>query len=633
MAKKIKIKPEAIKKYKAWLKMAIAKRDRRFTPVANRAKSYYKGQFKPDWSDDEDSVFINMVFPNTEIIKPSIFFRNPRIFIKPTQDKFILEDGRTLDGAKAGKLIEDAVNYIAYSNGLQREVKKVRNDAIMLTYGVMFSGYEGETGVNEDGETYIRKDSIYSLRISPYKFLVDPEATDCLEFSDARWVAREIDLRFNEFKQDDWYENRDKAKSDATGYGEKLDKEGRKIPLIEFAGKDYKDTEDAKRITLYEIWIRPTPAEKKKLKKDENGGRIVVLSMSNDEPHKVLRWPYKIKNPFPFRGLAFFRDNDEFYPISDVAQYEQQLNELSKIRTAQLKHIKTFGDKKVFIDKSIFDSEEELTKLNEAESGPFIGVNIEGDIRNHVFVLQFGSAPSEMFIVDKKVQDDMDKISGINDMRRGIPISGIETATEAERISGFGGTRLVEMKSDVADFYQDIARMYVQFIKQYWTTETMVRRLGTLTPEWTDNFSSEDIQIEDDVEVDIGEMVPVNEVVRKKQALDYLEMIVKGATDPSIRAKLAEEGYELSLAEAIKEAIIAFGMKNENIIQRLTPEKYVRVLKELMAIQMKGAQPEETPAARGSSGRRGEGPRIPSSASELSRANRGTGRHLPIENV
>ena len=632
--KKIKLKLKTIRKYKAWLKMAIAKRDKKFVPVAKRTKSYYKNTYHPDWADeDDDAVTIQMVFSNIEVTKPSVFYRNPRIFVKPTQNVFMMKNGEQLDGPRAARLIEDAVNYVAYVNKLKRIVKKIRDDALILTYGVIFSGYEGETGINEYGEQYIKKESIYSIRISPFKFLVDPEATDCLEFSDARWVARESEIRFSDFKNDDWYENKEDAKPDSTGYGEKIKSaKGDVKYLIDYAGKDYKDSDDAKRITLYEMWIRPTAAQKRKLKEGRPGGKVVVLSMSSDKEHKVLKWPYKME-PYPFRGLAFFRDNDEFYPISDIAQYEQQLEELNKIRTAQLKHVKTFGDKKVLINKNIFDSEEEITKLNESGSGPFIGVDTE-DIRKDVYVLQFGSAPSEMFLVDRKVQEDADRISGISDIRRGIPPVGIETATEVKEVSGLGGLRLMEKKDDMADFYQDVARMYVQFIKQFWTTETMVRRLGTLTPEWTDNFSAEDIAIEDDVEVDIGEMVPVNEVIRKKQAMDFLELVARGVADQGIREKLAEEGYEIHLSSLFKETVASFGVKNEGIIQKLDPDKYVKVLLGLMKKNpeleaMLGAGMSRRKKSVGRTNRAG----IPSYASVLSGANRSTGIRSPIESV
>jgi hypothetical protein len=638
--KTLNLKPEAIKRYKAQLKMAIAKRDRKFTPVANKTKRYYKGQVRPEWDEDETGTTVNMTFSNIEISKPSIFFRNPRIFVKPTQETFMLGNGEQLDGQKAASLLEDAANYVAYSIRLKRIIKQVRNDALILTYGVIFTGYEGEVGINEQGEEYVKEDSIFSTRVSPYHFLVDPECTDCLTFKDARWVAREIPIRYSDFKEDDWYENKDDVEASSTGYDEKITKSDDKVVnLIDFAGKNYSESDDAKRITLYEMWIKPTPAQKRKLKPGEPGGKVVVLSMSGKKAHKVIRWPYKIKW-YPFRGLAFFVDNDEFYPISDIAQYEQQLDELSALRTAQLSYVKQFSKPKILIDKTMFDDEEEITKLNEDTSGPFIGVN--GNPKQEgVLVIGQSSAPNDLFMVDTKVKGDIDMVSGNTDMNRGMPVPGVDTATEATQIGGLGGLRYVEKKDEMADFYSDVARTIVQLVKQFWTTDTMVRRLGTIQPEWSDNFSAEDIQIEDDVEVDIGEMVPINEVIRKKQALEFLELVGKGATEPGIKMKLAEEGYELNLAEAVKEAVIAFGIKNDKVIQRIDPDKYVKILKQLYLAKVQGAMGQGSPATSGkqlqtradlakASGSKGKntvlGRGNPDLAHELSAANRGSGR-------
>lgn len=595
--KKLKVTADNIGKYRAWVRMARVKRKNDFEIRANRLKKRYKSSVRPDW--DEEAVDVNLVFPNIEIAKPSIYFRNPKIFVRATQKQFILDSGVTLDGPKAAGLLEDAANYVAYSIKLKKTVKQVRDDALIVTYGVIMVGYEGVVGITDKGNPYIKDDSIFGIKVSPYKFLVDTEAVDCYNFSDARWVAREKEVRWEDFEKDDWYENKEDAKSDAIGYSGKVvtGSEGsqKTRSLIDFAGKNYEDTDDAKRITLIEMWIKGGPGEKSK---------VVVFSMSGKKkPHKVLKWPYKIKKMYPFRGLAFYKDNEEFYPISDVDQYWQQLEELNIIRSAQLKHMKTYGMKKIVLNVDAFESEEEITKLEDEDAGPFIRMHAgaQGDVNKAFSVVNFGSAPSEMFMVDKKVVEDADKISGITDLRRGTPPPGMETATEGKILYGAGSMRFSELKDEMADFFEDVARLIVRMIKQFWTTETMVRRLGTLTPEWTDEFSADDIDIEDDVEIDIGEMVPMDEMVRKKFALDKLELIVKGATNPSVIQKLAQEGYEINIAEAIKDAMREYGLKNDKLITKMDPNKFVKILMALFKQGM-GGMGERGQAAAGAGG-------------------------------
>jgi len=584
MAKNLKVSGEQIRKYRAWVRMARAKRKAEFEKRANLLKMKYKSGGKPEW--DEDAVEVNLVFPNIEIMKPSIFPRNPRFFVHAQRERFILDNGRILDGAKAASLLEDGVNYVAYATKLKRTIKQVRDDALLTTYGVIFIGYEGDMGINEEGNPYIVEDSIFAIRISPYRFLVDPEATDCYTFTDARWVAREYRILWEEFKADDWYENKDDIKPDSVGYDSKIVEGGvggeKSVnkSIIEFAGKHYEEQDDAKRITLIEMWIKGDHVEKKK---------VVVFSMGGKpKAHKILPWPYKIKKMYPFRGLAFYKDNEEFYPISDIEQYWPQLEELGKIRTAQLKHVKHYGMRKIVLNVDAFESEEEIQKLEDPDAGPFIRVHVgaAGDVSKVFKVVESGSVPADMFMVDKKIADDIDKISGISDIRRGIPPPGMETGIEGKILYGAGSQRLAELKEEVGDFYEDIGRLIVQLIKQYWTIDTVVRRLGTLTPEWSEEFSAEDVAIEDDVEVDVGEAIPMDEAVKKKFALDKLELIVKGATSPEIRQKLAEEGYEIKIAEAIKDAIREYGVKNDKLITRLDPNRYVKILTALFKMKM-----------------------------------------------
>lgn len=614
----LKVNSADMKMYRAWVKMARAKRKDQFEPIANRLRAMYRGEDKPDWGD-ENSVHINLMFANIESAKPSIFFRNPKIYIKPTQETFVLEDGRQLDGRKAAGLIEDAVNYILYAQKMKRIIKDVRNDALISTYGIMEIGYEGEISEDaEQGFEYVREDEIYGSRVSPLKFLVDVEAKDCLTFKDARFVGKEYEMSLKDLKEDDYYENTEDIEADSIGYGEKISdgsSKGTKT-LLDVAGKDYGDSDDAQKVTMYILWIRPSKVERRHLKKGDPGGKVVIMSEQGKKPHKVLKWAYKMKG-FPFRGLAFYRDNEQFYPISDVAQYERQIQELDQIRTAQLNHVKDYGQKKILINVDAFASEEEITKLTDGSAGPFIKVNVgDKDVSTAAKVMSFGSAPAEMFMADRKVIEDADRVSGYSDLKRGMVQAGMDTATETREVSAMSAMRFVEKKDEVHDFFQDIARMIVSMVKQFWTSDKAVRRLGTLTPEWTDAFSSKDIQIEDDVEVDIGEMVPTNEIIRKKQAMDLIELTSKGATIPAVRQKLAEEGYEVNLSEAIKDAMYALGVRNDKILQKITPDKYIEVLKGLVQNQVKTAN---------SGGQSRPSGGTPSTVNTIAGANRGLG--------
>jgi len=606
-----------LRKYKEWVRMARKKRETQLVPRANRIHKLWRGRYADQWDDDDnETVHVPLVFANIEITKTNVFYKNPKAFVKPKQELFILENGQKLDGRKAAQNLEDAANYVAYDIKLNRTIKKVRDDALTKIYGVIMVGYEGLVGIDEEENEFIRDESIYAVRLDPCsEFLAEPEALDSFAFSDCRWVAREYSIRLSDLLDNPYYENTEELEHGSFhGYDDNVKGEkGEKKTLLDYASSEFRDSKDAQRVTLIEMWKRPTQAEKARGK----SGKIIVFSMEGDKPHKVRPWPYDLKG-YPFRGLGFNRDNDEFYPFHDVEIYERLLKEKDKMRTAQLEAIKTLGQRKVAISPDYFDSEEDVAKLTDPSSGPIIKVTGVDDIRKAVMALTFGSYPNEMFMVDKKVDEDIDKVSGIGDLRRGLPPPGLDTATEGKMMWAGGGTRFEEKHLEMGEFYESVMRMIVQLIKQTWNPEKMVRRLGTLTPEWPDKFSKEDVQIEDDVEVDIGEMVPQDEVVKKRFALELLELAVKGVTEPTVKQALAIEGYKVSIAEAVKETIAALNVKNQNLLQRVTPQDYINTLKQLMLeAQQKmqggmGAQPGNT-GARTVARKRG----IPTVASEI----------------
>lgn len=622
----MKVSKKDLFKYKAWVKLARKKRSKEFTPVAKEMNRMYNNEGVSIDEDGEELVTVNLVFPNKEIEKPSIFFRNPRIFVKPTQEEFIMSDGKKLDGERAAGLIEAAANYIASTKKLVREVKDVRDDALKLTYGILETGYKGEIRVSEDGDDYVFNEEIFFKRISPYRFLVDVDSLDCRTFKDAKWVAKEVVMTFEDFEEDDYFENKEDISLEGLEEAEDAEiiTEEATEELMETVGKEYLESGAYQKIKLIIMWIKPSRAERKILKKGETGGKIIIFSMNGDLPHKVLPWPYKI-DKFPFRGLGFYRDNEKFYPISDIAQYKQQLDEINRLRTAQLKNVEAYGKRKILVDKTLFDSEEEYNKFVNGELGGITGVNIGGseDIRKRIFVVQFGSSPNEIYTLDRKCNQDADKISGQSDLSRGMALSGVDTASEVKEISAHGSARSIEKKADMEEFYGDISRYMIQLIKQYWKPETMVRRLGITDPEWTENFSKEDIDIEDDVEIDIGEMVPVNEIMRQQQALKRLELLIKGVVEEKVSEKLAMEGYELNLVEMFKETLRAFNIRNTKVLQKLDFTKYAKILEKLYQEKMQKqamGNPQQQQGGGGGGANLGGTPSYPNT---IGAANRG----------
>ena len=556
------------------VQMAREKRDAIITPLYEKGSALYQG-LNPASGDaltSQEFINVNTVYADTEVLKPALFFRNPKIFITPKSPFFIATrtDPLTgqkqqvkMDGPRAAHTVEIGVNYNFREKNFEKEAKKCVADAILTPMGIIMVGYNTEFGVDEQENEFIKEEDIFFKWQDPRLFLIDPEA-DCI--SNARWCGREIFMPMEDFVDNQRYKASVRKEvregRGLVGFQQTMKTPQAQSVLIDKADSLFREHSSAKRVHLIELWIKPTMEERRKLRKEQQGGKVVVIVQGIDEPAVVDKWPFKMDG-FPWAEIVLHPINSEFYGMPSWLPYEQQLIEKNKIRTYQLENAKMHGNLKTYVDKDKVDEE---ARKRAASGTPEI-VEVQGPPGQAVFQPGIPNVSVEFYRVDEKVNKDQENISGISDVKRGALARRAETATQANIQDRSSNTRTDYNRQDVADWIQTIARKVIQLMKQFYDTERIIRVVGSTEIEWSDNFSKSDITDEVDIEVDVATLQPINDPIRQRQALDLLQLSIQAISNPQVLQKLISEGANISLSEMIKELLKTLEIKNERIFQ------------------------------------------------------------------
>jgi len=198
-------------------------------PVMREGLLRYTG----DWvqrSSVDDDINLNEVYPIVQAYLPAIFFRNPRVFLKPRNKTFIAKRRNpltgemvevTLDSDKSARTQEHILNYAITEIRYKQEVRKVLLDALLFPYGVLWHGYKGNFGMTEEQSLFIKDDMIFVQRLSPSRFLYDP-SVNIANLDQARWVARSFEVPIDDILDDDKLTVDKKELKGKIGFGQSI---------------------------------------------------------------------------------------------------------------------------------------------------------------------------------------------------------------------------------------------------------------------------------------------------------------------------------------------------------------------------------------------------------------------------
>jgi len=586
-----KISKDRIVSLKSEILMAEKLNSEEVEPIMTEALSRYMGEFVPDFGMDWD-VVLNEVYPIIQNNLPSIFFRNPRAFLKPRNKTFIAKkrdpiSGKMvemeLDSSKSAKTQEDLLNYMLSEIKYKKEVRKVLLDALLFPYSVLWHGYKGNFGMTDEQSIFIKDEQIFVKRISPLRFLHDPAVT-ISDIEEARWVGRSLDIPLSDILEDDRLKV-DKKLKGFKGYGDRIGsktakdtltkaKEGKdyakisslKKPMLDFASNEFKESDDSRFVKVYEIFLRPTNKEKREGKK----GWILLLTDEQVEPLRQNEWVIKAEG-FPAHILQFNELNDNLFGIADVDTYSQVADQKNAIVNLQLRNAQENSKVWVGISKA-GSSEEDVEHIRKGEQSIIFFEDGKPSERMYV-ASPGGSASSELYLIDQRIQKNLEDKSGVTDLKRGFLQSGEESAASVKIRAAGGGARPAYRQDLMSDFLKESMHYLNQLNKQFLPYDKAVRIIGSLDLEWSDNPTKEEIQADTDVDLDVISMLPENPEKELAQLNTLLAMMIQSLQMPEVKEKLAQEGKTMNLSPIIEQMLMRMRIRDPEIFRNIKPEE------------------------------------------------------------
>ena len=346
---------------------------------------------------------------------------------------------------------------------------------------------------------------------------------------DVTWIAQRIVRPLEEVQADKRYKPsvRKRLSADAgldSSYQDPLDQS-------QFA-------DEADRVTLYEFY-------------DVASNTMSVCAEHGDE---FLLDPTPMPYAFgqPFVMLRNYDIPDRFYPLGDLESIESLQLELDKTRSQLMNDRKRYARKYLYHERSFGPEGREA--LESDQDGRFVPVVDENKPLSDV-VMPLPQVPvsPEIYNYSQIITEDINVVSGVNEYSRGQMPEIRRTATEASIIADASNARAADKLAIVEIAIGQIARRVLQLMQQYMTGEQIARIAG---PDGQDQFVSyvrEDIIGEFDFTVEGGSTQPINDTIRKQQAVSLLNAIaplVGTVIDPQALAlHVLRDGFDIKNPE------------------------------------------------------------------------------------
>ena len=599
----MKIEKEDLFDLKNQVIMAETLNRENLEPIMTESLQRYMGKFVPKYGYNWDIV-LNEVYPIIQTSLPAIFFRNPRAYLKPRSKTFIAKVfdpnlnkkvETELDSQKSANTQEAILNYSLERIKYKAETRKVLLDALLFTHGVLWHGYKGDFGMTEEQSLWVKDGMIFVKRLCPTRFIKDPNV-NMSNLDEAKWVGRIIDIPLKDLLEDDKFDvEKDLLKQSKIkgfkGYGLQVGAGGKpygiadefgnaiqrgggdsfrldtaKKNLLDFTDKSFQNSKYSKFVKIYEIYKRPSKKEKRNGEK----GKIIVFTFEQDRPLRVNDWDVKAEG-FPAKILQFNELPDAMFGICDLDTYKSVADQKNIITNLQIRNAQQNSKVYVAVAKDN-NNEEDIQKIQKGDQTILL---FEGDNINGKMSVQSasGSASNELYLIDQRIQKNLDDKSGVTDLRRGVLQSGEESAASVKIRAASSSARPAYRQDIMTDFLRESLHYLNQLNKQYMPFEEAVRIIGSLDLQWSDTPTQEEIQADVDVEIDPISMLPENPDDEIAKLQQIMNIMLQGIMQPQIVDKLAKEGMTINISPIIEQILVRMKIKDPDIFRRIKPEE------------------------------------------------------------
>jgi len=582
-----KISEQELFDLKQEILMAKKLNEEHLLPQIQESIARYTGEFIPIIGQDWD-IILNEIYPVIQFNLPSTYFRNPRVFLKPRNKTYICKKRNPLteqmepiamDSSKSARTQESILNYILGEIRYKKYAQQVLMDALLFKFGVLWHGYKGDFGMTDEQSMYIKDEQVFVSRISPLRFLKDP-AVGISNLEEARWTGRSFDVPLQDLIEDDTLDV-DKNIKGKHGYGNRIKVGESRMAingvsilrpetksLLELVDKKFANSTRSRFVEVFEIFMRPTPKEKRDGKK----GKVVLLTFEQEKPlRKPTSWPYKAEG-FPGKVLEFNPVPDQQFGLADIDTYKAVADQKNAIVNLQLRNAQENSKVWVAIAKEGLDGEEQLEMIQQGQQTIilFNGDSVSGKL---AVASPSGQASGELYLIDQRIQRNLEDKTMLSDLKRGFLQSGEESAASV-KIRAAGASVRPSYRQDImSDFLKESFHYLNQLNKQFYTVDEAVRITGSLDVEWSNNPTKEEIQADVDVEMDVISMLPENPERELQELQTVLGLLIQGITDPVVKQQLAIEGKTIQLSPIIENMLMRLKIRDPEVFRNIRPEE------------------------------------------------------------
>ena len=574
------------------VRMAEWLNEQELEPQMREALMRYTGHFIPDVAVDW-SIVLNEIYPVVQFNLPSIFFKNPRAFLKPRHKTFIAKrrnprNGKMeevqLDSTKSARTQQDILNYELDEMRYKHEVRKVLLDALLFKHAILWHGYKGDFGMTDEQSLFIRDENIFVQRLNPLRFLKDP-SVHMNQLNEARWTGRSFDVRLIDLLDDDTLKVDKRRIQGQLGFGDLVGSKSVRLeslkaggidkitptrfmkPLLDRTSKEYHNSPYARFAKLYEIFLRPTMKQKRK----GDRGSLVLLTMEQPTPLREGKWPYDAEG-WPGKLLMFNEVPEQQFGMSDIETYGMIADHKNLVINQQIRNAEQLNKVWVGIAKNDADEED----VEKARKGKNTIITFDGDdAKKRMFVASgAGGASNELYILDGRIQQNLEDKSGVSDLKRGSPPrSGEESAASVRSRLAGGSARPAYRQDLMSDFLKESMLFISQLTKQFFPIKKAVRITGTTDIQWSDEFTREEIQAEVDVELDVISMLPENPERELREIGDVLRLMVETLQNEAVAQKLSTEGNMFNLSPLIETMLLRLRIRDPDVFRKIRTEE------------------------------------------------------------
>lgn len=457
------------------------------------------GRDEIDSFSPRDLITVNETGAIIRQFLPFVLKRDPHILVKPRRLEYIV----------TAALKQEILNYEWRERRMKRQIKRGVRDLLIAGHTVMKTGFTLETthdlstkrGQKINFADYIKQESSFVKRISPFNFVFDPEASES-DLNTARWCA-EIFFK----RPQDVLDNARYDQSVLRSIQESELSPGT-IPSFMAVNSDYQSTKldgltpdgEDDLWVLYEVW-------------DKLQGKYFVFLDGIDKPLVKGPWPYDYLDGFPYVKTDFIEVPDEHYGIGIPRWIEDQQFELNRVRTRWFHHGRRFNRKYKVLEGSISPSEKK--KLREGEDGTIIEMKQSLD---DIAPLDDVAMQSDQPAIEGMAKDDIRRMTGADELSQGGRLPSRTSATEIQTRTGILNLKTDEMAETVDSMIQEVMTQVDQHISANQTTDRIMQLTGPKGKFWV-KATPEDIRGEVDIEIETASAPKADPLTERETAL------------------------------------------------------------------------------------------------------------------